>query len=39
MEPKDRVFSALNAAEEFSAGVRHPFVVRELRANSAQEEG
>jgi hypothetical protein len=39
MEPKDRVFSALNAAEEFSAGVKHPFVVRELRANSAQEEG
>lgn len=30
LKPEERIFQALEAAEEFNAGVRHPFVIKQL---------
>jgi hypothetical protein len=38
MPAEQRVVLALEAAEQFSAGVRRPFVVKELCANTARPE-
>ncbi|WP_086846977.1 hypothetical protein [Amycolatopsis kentuckyensis] len=35
LAPEERVFAALEAAEEFSAGVRRPFVIRRLTRQSS----
>lgn len=38
MKPKVRLELALNAAAEYSAGVRGPFVIKKLSASPAKEE-